>query len=118
MNRLAFTDRPVWVGTGLGLALVGATTLILVPVRSEVSRATPALLLVLAVVLAGIASGARAAVFTAIFAAAVFNLAFIPPLGTFKVDSGEDWVALVVFVFVAFVVGILVAAETDRRRAA
>ncbi|MDQ6928098.1 MAG: ATP-binding protein [Actinomycetota bacterium] len=118
MNRLTFTDRPVWVGTGLGLALVGATTLILVPVRSEVSRATPALLLVLAVVFAGIVSGARSAVLTAILAAAVFNLAFIPPVGTFKVDSGEDWVALSVFVFVAFVVGILVAAETDRRRAA
>jgi two-component system sensor histidine kinase KdpD len=103
---------------GLGLALVGATTVILVPVRSDVSRATPALLLVLAVVFAGIASGARSAVFTAILAAGVLNLAFIPPVGTFKVDSGEDWVALGVFVFVALVVGILVAAETDRRRAA
>lgn len=118
MNRLALRERPLWVGAGLGLALVGATTAILVPVRSDVSRATPALLLVLAVVVAGIVSGARAAVLDAIVAAAVLNLAFIPPVGTFKVDSGEDWVALAVFVVVALVVGILVAAETDRRRAA
>lgn len=118
MNRLAITSRPLWVGAGIGTVLVATTTAILVPVRPDVSRATPALLLVLAVVVAGILSGARAAVLTAVVAAAAFNLAFIPPVWTLKVDAGEDWVALVVFVLVALVVGILVAAETDRRRAA
>jgi two-component system sensor histidine kinase KdpD len=73
---------------------------------------------VLAVVLAGIVSGPGAAVVTAVVAAAAFNLAFIPPFWTFKVDAGEDWVALGVFLVVAITVGLLVAAEAERRRAA
>jgi len=70
------------------------------------------------VVLAGTVSGSAAAVVCAVVAAAAFNFAFIPPLWTFKVDAGEDWVALGVFVAVAITVGLLVAAEADRRRAA
>jgi two-component system sensor histidine kinase KdpD len=89
----------------------------LVPLRDHITRATPALLLVLAVVAAGVLSGGVAAVVTAVAAAAAFNLAFIPPLWTFKVDVAEDWVALGVFGAVALVVGLLVAAQGERRRA-
>lgn len=118
MARLSITERPVLVGTGVGLALVGLTLIVLVPLRADTSRTTPALVLVVAVVAAGLVSGARAAVLTAVAAAAAFNLAFIPPVWTFKVDAGEDWVALAVFLGVAVVIGILMAAERDRRLAA
>jgi two-component system sensor histidine kinase KdpD len=83
-----------------------------------VTRATPALALVLPVVVAGIAGGRRAALVTALGAAAALNLAFIPPHWTLKIDSVDDGVAFTVFVVVALVVGTLVAREADRRRAA
>ncbi|HEX8770400.1 MAG TPA: ATP-binding protein [Acidimicrobiales bacterium] len=118
MARLSITERSLWVGTGLGLTLVGLTLVVLVPLRSDTSRTSPALVLVVAVVAAGLVSGARAAVLTAVAAAAAFNLAFIPPIWTFKVDAAEDWVALAVFVAVAMVIGVLTAAERDRRMAA
>jgi len=51
-------------------------------------------------------------------AALAFNLALIPPYWTLKVTNGDDWVALGVFLVVAVTVGLLVAAEVDRRRAA
>jgi two-component system sensor histidine kinase KdpD len=59
-----------------------------------------------------------AAALTAVVAAAGLNLAFIRPYWAVKVDAWEDWVALGVFLAVALVVGLLMAAEADRRRAA
>jgi two-component system sensor histidine kinase KdpD len=118
MADLRRAGRAPWAGAALGTGLAGAVTAALVPVRTEVTRATPALLLVLAVVSAGLVGGAAAAVATAVVAAGALNLAFIVPYWTPKVNAGEDWVALGVFVAVAVVVGVLVAAQAERRRAA
>ncbi len=107
-----------WLGAAVGVAVVGATVAVLAPLRTDVSRATPALVLVLAVVAAGLLGGGRAAVAVALVAAATYNLAFVPPVWTFKVNAGEDWVALSVFLAVAVSVGLLVAGEANRRRAA
>jgi len=118
MPRLPAGGHAPWPGTAVGLggalAVLGALT----PFRDDVSGTSPALLLVLAVVAAGVVGGAWAAVGTAVAAAAGFNLVFIRPYGAFKVDVWEDWVALGVFLAVALVVGVLMAAEADRRRAA
>lgn len=102
----------------LGLAWVVAAVAALVPLRSEPGRATPALVLVLGVVVAGLFGRGPAAAVVAVAAAAALNLFFIAPYGTFKVDAWEDWVALVVFLAVALAVGLLVASEAERRRAA
>jgi two-component system sensor histidine kinase KdpD len=101
-----------------GVTLVAVTTALLLPFRSDTSRAGPALVLVLPGVLIGILAGRTAAVVSALGAAAALNLVFIPPYGTLKIDAAEDIVALVVFVAVAVVVGALVAATTEGRRAA
>jgi len=106
------------LGGAVGVAVVGATVAALAPLGSDVSRATPALLLVLAVVGAGLLGGGRAAVVVAVVAAVSYNLAFVPPVWTLKVNAGEDWVALAVFLAVAVSVGLLVAGEADRRRGA
>src|SRR5205807_2150012 len=66
-------------GVGLGLVLVGVVTAAITPVRGHVTLATPALALVLPVVLAAMAGGRVAALTTAIAAAAALNLALIPP---------------------------------------
>jgi two-component system sensor histidine kinase KdpD len=82
------------------------------------SRATPALVLVLSVVGAGVIGGARGASVTAVAAALMFNLVFIPPYGTLKADSVDDYLALAVFLAVALALGLLVSVQADRRRGA
>ena len=110
--------RTAWGGLGAGLVLVGAVVAALVPVRAHITRATPALVLVLVVVAAAWLGGPRVAVCVAVIAALAFNVAFIPPYWTLKVAVADDLVALGVFVAVAVVIGVLVASQTEHRRAA
>jgi two-component system sensor histidine kinase KdpD len=111
------SPRPL-VGLAAGLVLVAAVTALLAPFHSHISRASPALALVLPVVVAGLLGGRLAPVVTAVAAAAAFTLAFIPPVGTFRVHLSEDVVAWFVFVIVALIIGDLVAVQAERRRAA
>ena len=106
------------IGATLGLLLVVVVTAVLVPFRSDVSRATPALALVLPVVVAGVLGGRRAAFVVALGSAFAFYLAFIPPYGSFNIDFVDDAVALGVFLAVGLAVGTLVAWETERRSVA
>jgi two-component system sensor histidine kinase KdpD len=59
-----------------------------------------------------------AALVTALAGASAFSFCFVPPYDRVSIASAEDWVALVVFLLVAIVLGTLVAEEADRRRAA
>src|SRR5438067_9672613 len=118
VRRLPPTGGAPFLGIAVGLSSVAVASALLVPVRAHVTRATPALVLVLAVVAAGLVGGSLGAAVTAVVAAAAYNLAFIPPFWTFKVNVADDWVALAVFLAVALVMGLLVAAQAERRRAA
>lgn len=109
--------RPLW-GALVGIAAVGGLSAAMIPVRSDVARASPALVLVVAIVLAGLIGGRVAAVVTAIAASAAFNVAFIPPHWTLKIHAVDDAAALTVFGIVALTVGTLVAREGERRQAA
>lgn len=90
----------------------------MVPFRDEITRASPALVLVIPIVLAGLVGGRTSALVTAACAAAAFNLAFIPPYWTLDIHAVDDLIALVVFAFVAVVVGTLVVREGERRQSA
>ena len=105
-------------GAVVGTVLVAAITAGLTTASGSVGRATPALALVLPVVVAALMGGRISALIVALVAAASFNLAFITPRWTPKIASLEDGVAFAVFVVIALVVGTLVAWEADRRRAA
>lgn len=101
---------------GLVVALVapGAVTLLaLVPGRR--GTAVPALLYLLAVVLAA----ALGRLWTGLLAAAVsfagLDYAFTPPTHTFVVGKGEDLVALAVFLFVAVAVSLTLSAALEQR---
>src|SRR5438309_3206026 len=118
MKRLPPTGGAPFLGIALGAVTVVVASAALLPVRTHVTRATPALVLVLAVVVAGVVGGSIAAAVTALLAAAAYNLVFIPPFGTFKVNVADDWVALAVVVVVALAMGLLVAGQAERRRAA
>jgi len=118
VERPARTGPSPWWGSLLGAALVASLSGVLIPLRHDVSRATPALLLVLPVVVGGLTGGRRASLATAVVAAAAFNLVFVPPFWTLKVAVLDDGVAIAVFVVVALAVGTLVAVENERRMAA
>lgn len=105
-------------GVVAGTLLTTLATLIVLPFRDDVTSATPALVLVVPCVVAALVGGRTAGLSVAVVAAASFNLVFIEPFGTFKVDSVDDAVAFVVLALVALTVATLVAREGDRRRAA
>jgi len=118
MKRLPPTGGAPLLGIALGALTVLLASAVLLPVRTHVTRATPALVLVLAVVVAGVVGGSIAAAVVALLAAAAYNLVFIPRYWTFKVNVADDWVALGVFLAVALAMGLLVAGQAERRRAA
>jgi K+-sensing histidine kinase KdpD len=111
--------RAVVIGTaGVVVALA-----VFLPLHTHTSRAAPALALVLPVVASALIGGRVAAYVVAAEAALAFGLVN-PPIGTLRVELGEDVIALVVFVIVAIAVGTLVASrmelleQVDRDRAA
>lgn len=117
--RLGPSRNPApWVGLLLGAAASVVVTTALVPFRTRVTVATPALLLVLPVVIAAIVGGRVASLCIAAVAAGAFNLAFIPPYWRPQVAVVDDVVALGVFLSVALTIGTLVAEGAERRRAA
>ena len=109
--------RPLW-GWFCGVTLVAGLSAALVPVRSDIARASPALALVVPIVVAGLLGGRVAALAVVPVAVLAFNVAFIPPHWTLSVDALDDGVALAVFGLVAVVVGTLVAREGERRQSA
>jgi len=106
------------LGCAAGIASVVAVCTIIATLYSGTTRTTPALCLVLPVVVAGIVGGRPASLLTAVAAAIALNLVFIPPKATLKISNVDDIVAFVVFVAVALVVGSLVALEAERRHSA
>ena len=105
-------------GSAVGIAAVLLLAAALLPVRDDVTTATPALVLILPCLLAAVVGGRLAALTVAVVAAAAFNLAFLKPYGTFKVDSVDDAIAFFVLALVALTAATFVAREAERRRAA
>jgi K+-sensing histidine kinase KdpD len=104
----------------IGIVGVAVVTLGLVPFGEDLTRAAPALLLVIPVVVSGVLGGRIAAAAVALVAAFAFATGFLPPIGSPAVEVHDDLVALLLFIIVAGVTGILIATlvGTDRRRLA
>lgn len=103
-------------GAGAALGALAVLAGIMAPLRGHVSIATPALVLVVPVVIGVVAGGfvsGAVAVGAGFF---VYDLVFIPPYGTLNVGTPEDWVALGVYVVVMVLVAQLVA-RLDAARA-
>jgi two-component system, OmpR family, sensor histidine kinase KdpD len=105
-------------GAACGAVLTVLAIGLLLPLRDDVTSATPALVLVVPCVIAALVGGRLAGLAVAVVAAFAFNLVFLRPYGTFKVDSVDDAIAFVVLGLVALTVATLVAREGERRRAA
>jgi K+-sensing histidine kinase KdpD len=111
--------RPI---TGLvsGTALAVVATAASIPVKDAENRTVPGLLLLVPVIVAAVLGGQVAAVVVVVEAAFLFAI-FLPPIGSLRVETGADLLALVVFVAVAATAGRLVvrvvAAERLRSEA-
>ncbi len=100
------------VGT-LGVIVV---TVGLVPFRDGITRAAPALLLLIPVIIAGMLGGRLIAGAVGVIAAFALASVFLPPLGSPEVEITSDGVELVLFVLVAGLVGVLVASVVTTER--
>jgi len=102
------------VAVGLVVALGGA----MFPLRSHLSVATTALVLVVPVVV-GVAVGGFAAGIVAITAGfLVYDFVFIPPYYTLSVGAAQNWTALGVYAVVMIVVAQVVAGMNVARASA
>ena len=97
------------------LAAVGLTTLAVYPLREIAAPISLSVLYLVAVLLIASAWGMWLGVATALASALAFNFFHIPPTGRLEIASGENWVALAVFLIAAAVASAL--AEAARSRA-
>jgi len=88
---------------------MGAATAAMLPFRSHVSVAAAALVFVLPVVGAMVIGGAWVGLLAVVLGFIVLDVAFVPPYGTLAVGSGQNWLALVVYVAVVLVVARVVS---------
>lgn len=104
----------------VALAGIGLLSAAMVPLRTHLSIATCALVLVPPVV-AGVAVGGLASGVVAVAAGFVaYDVLFVPPYGTITVGAAQNWVALGVYAVVTLIVSRVVAflqqARTVARR--
>ncbi len=112
---------PKWLyGSILGTLATLGLGAAMIPLRSHLSIATTALVLVVPVVAGVVTGGLAAGVVTVAAGFLVYDFAFIPPYYTLTVGAGQNWVALgvyaVVMLMVAQVVARLDAARAEAER--
>ncbi|HUY22393.1 MAG TPA: ATP-binding protein [Acidimicrobiales bacterium] len=110
------TTRRAVMGSIAALAVMGVLVAVMVPLRSHVSIATTALVLVVPVVTGVVVGGFAAGVVGVVTGFLVYDLVFIPPYYTLSVGATENWVALGVYAAVMVLVASLVA-RLDAARA-
>jgi K+-sensing histidine kinase KdpD len=103
---------------GLALGGLGAllTALVLVPFRDDIDNANLALLLVLAVVVAGVLGGRGAAVVAAITATMAFDFFLTKPYNSMRIESADDIETAVIMLAVGLLVGEVAARGRRSRR--
>lgn len=112
--------RRTFFGTIVALSSMAVETAVMIPLRSHVSIATMALILVVPVVVGVVAGGVVAGIISVGAGFLVYDFFFIPPYRTLWVGAPQNWVALGVYVAVMVPVSQVVAsmnsAKAEARR--
>jgi len=114
------TMRRAVTGSLVALGVITVLVAVMVPIRSHLSIATTALVLVIPVVAGVVVGGFPAGVFAVAAGFLVYDYVFIPPYYTLTVGALQNWAALGVYVavmlLVASVVSRLEGARSEARR--
>jgi len=97
------------LGAGAALGAVAVLAAVMTPLRSHLSIATAALVLVIPVVIGVVTGGFVAGTVAVLAGFFAYDLLFIPPYGTLRVGAPENWVALGVYVVIMLLVARVVA---------
>jgi len=106
---------PKRVGVVVAVALVGACTLIVYPLKQIAPVVSLGVVYLLAVLLVSATWGAWLGLATALLSALAFNFFHLPPVGNLTISDSSNWVALVAFVVAAGLASSV--AEVTRGRA-
>lgn len=104
-----------WWESAAALGTLAGCTAILLPLRSHLSPATDALVLVVPVLVGVAAGGFWVGAAAAVGGFLVYDWFFLPPYQTLSVGRAGDWVALGVYLLVVLVVARLVAVQQRAR---
>jgi two-component system sensor histidine kinase KdpD len=107
--RAMTSERRSLMGAGAALGAVAVLAACMAPLRSHLSIATAALVLVVPVVVGVVIGGFVSGAVAAVAGFFVYDLVFIPPYGTLNVGEASNWVALAVYVVVVLLVAQVVA---------
>ena len=102
----------------IALVVVALVSLALLPVRPHVGVINTAMIYLLCTLVVALRLGRGPAILAAIATFVLFNLFFLPPYNTLKIDSSDHIVALAVFLIVALVISDLVSSASERARTA
>ena len=112
--------RRTFFGTAVALFAMAVATTAMIPLRSHLSVATTALVLVVPVVIGVVAGGVTVGIISVSAGFLVYDFFFIPPYLTLSVGRPQNWVALGVYVAVMLPVSQVVAsmnsAKAEARR--
>ncbi len=86
--------------------LVGVATLIFIPGRELLDKGHWSLLYLLVISIVASVAGSRPSFVAAVTAFLAWNVFFLPPYNTFKVDDPMDWISLGVFLVVGLLIGL------------
>ena len=106
--------RRATLGAGVTVGALAAGTAVLVPLRDSLSLPSVVLLYLIPVLLTAATGGLWPAIAAAIAADLLVNWFFVPPYRTLSVDTGDNLVALVVYLLVAVAAGLAVDATAAR----
>jgi len=99
-------------------ASLALTTVLAAIVHLQLGVSDAAIVYMLAVVAVGMGYGSWLAVATSVASFMMYDFFFVQPLYTFSIDAPEEWLDLLLFLFVAIVIGRLSALQLQRRREA
>ena len=119
-SRLALLHphRPSRAGVAVAAASLALATALAAFVHVQLGVSDAAIVYLLAVVAVGMGYGSWMAVATSVASFLLYDFFFVRPLYTFSIDAPEEWLDLLLFLFVAIAIGRLSALQLQRRREA
>jgi two-component system sensor histidine kinase KdpD len=106
------------VGLAVAAASLALATVLAAIVHLQLGVSDAAIVYMLAVVAVGLGYGSWLAVATSVASFLLYDFFFVQPLYTFSIDAPEEWLDLLLFLFVAIAIGRLSALQLQRRREA